>query len=206
MRPTERSAKPISSLTATSATSKSKHPVPPDRFRAPDSYRASRVHRIFISSFVTDTFHGLPNLIIGRLMSALQSNIARKPIDVYGPPGLIKYLNATLPLSVRPEFHSHFSLLTVHELVLDDKLIGDLDKHQRAQFKWTEEYANRLRQKAFQDAADEAVEPSLFNTRQIHRDPATNSWILAEEEKVGVSPLTLFLLLCRSRSVWRVES
>lgn len=129
-------------------------------------------------------------------MSALQSNIAKKPIDVYGPPGLIKYLNATLPLSVRPEFHSTFSMLTVHELVLDDELVTSLDKYQRVKFKWSEDYANRLRQRAFESAEAETPEPSLFHTRQIHRDPTTNTWILAEEEKVDHSPLLLSCLYC----------
>lgn len=153
--------------------------------------------RIFVSSFANDTFLGLPNLLITRLLSPSREpkNTRSSSIEVYGPPGIIDYLQESLSWAKRGHLSVHWERLTVYEMTLEPEQVETLQQTSEYFFPWTRAYNEQLRLSSWSMNESKKSKEYLFAHKRIPVD-ASGYWQLFSGNNV------IFLFPCSCVYVW----
>lgn len=140
-------------------------------------------YRIFISSFTSDTFLGLPNLLISRLLSSPQQPYDKAPVEIYGPPGIIDFLQESLSWAMRGHVAIPWQNLTVYEMALHSKQVEILQQTSENDFPWTNGPFEQLGLSPIEEPKQ--GQEYLFAHHRIYANEESGYWQLFGDDKVN---------------------
>lgn len=146
---------------------------------------------------------GLPSLIVSRLMSSPEQVPEKLSLEIYGPPGIVDYLQATLPLAMKAQQLSQLVYLTVYELAFSKEHLQVLTEQSSYHFPWAKEqydeqcnnahrhtYSNQSpnhnhdTNTADSDQDSGNQKKTLFKHQRIFADAETGYWTLQDNQRV----------------------
>jgi hypothetical protein len=142
-----------------------------------------KMRKIFISSFTSDTFLGLPNLLISRLLSSPQQPYDKAPVEIYGPPGIIDFLQESLSWAMRGHVAIPWQNLTVYEMALHSKQVEILQQTSENDFPWTNGPFEQLGLSPIEEPKQ--GQEYLFAHHRIYANEVSGYWQLFGDDKVN---------------------